>query len=140
MCVQYEINPFMGFRYMLRKRKCRHETYNIIIIPCGGLRCRSRCLSIRLYSIGQIGFFLLLGPPPISKVHSKFFLMASTFDIGGGPRNKKTQNVLGGGGVHGSPIWPMDYKRMDRHLLRHRKPPQGIIIMLHVLKQIQLMR
>ena len=32
-------------------------------------------------------------------VHPNFFLMASTFAIGGGPRSK----------INGNPIWPMDY-------------------------------
>ena len=37
--------------------------------------------------------------------------MASTFDIGGSPRSKKNlvSDCPGGGGVHGNPIWPMDY-------------------------------
>ena len=45
---------------------------------------------------------------------SQLFLMASNFDIRGGPRNNN--NLVsdcpgggGGGGVHGNPIWPMDY-------------------------------
>ena len=49
---------------------------------------------------------------PKQVVHPNFFLMASTFDIGRGPGNNK--NLVsdcpgGGGGVHGNPIWPMDY-------------------------------
>ena len=48
---------------------------------------------------------------PKQVVHPNFFLMASTFDIRGGPMNNK--NLVsdcpgGGGGVHGNPIWPMD--------------------------------
>ena len=41
--------------------------------------------------------------------------MASTFDIGGGPRNKKNlvSDCPGGGGVHGNPIWPMDYNGIN---------------------------
>ena len=84
--------------------------------------------------------FLLLGPPPISKVDAIKKKLEWTFDIGGGPSSKKNlvSDRPGGGGRpswgggHGNPIWPMDYKRTDRHLLRHRKPPQGIIIMLYV--------
>ena len=47
---------------------------------------------------------------PKQVVHPNFFLMASTFDIRGGPMNNKNlvSDCPGGGGVHGNPIWPMD--------------------------------
>ena len=43
---------------------------------------------------------------PTQVVHPNIFLMASTFDIGGGPRSKTKLGLRlpwGGGGVHGNP-------------------------------------
>ena len=48
---------------------------------------------------------------PKQVVHPNFFLMASTFDIRGGPMNNKNLVSDCPGGVHGNPIWPMDYSQ-----------------------------